>query len=724
MQSQKSDPGKKQLNVIALISGGKDSLYSLLHCLANGHNIVALANLHPPGDGAAGHALDEDQDQEGTEEEDMNSYMYQTIGHSVIPLYEEALGIPLYRAPITGSAVYTGRVYPPLSKTETETETGTGTGTGTGTEGKDETEALIPLLQKVQTNHPEVNALSTGAILSTYQRTRVESVASRLGLVSLSWLWMYPYLPPSPSPGIPTQGMDERETGLLDDMATCTCETRIIKVASGGLDQSDLWTNITSSSDPGPRRRILRRMQRFTDDARAAVLGEGGEYESLALDGPGFLWKKRIQVDQWSLGLDGQGVSFRGVGSGSGAGKCVDRHAGRREIGVRDVPRPGLFDAGFLELLHGLDQSIDDELSPETKPDSRETAKQMLDIKQSLQTDNIAFATVLLRSMDDFTPMNDIYATLFPNPNPPARVTVACDLPAGVNVQVAVEYGPDAQQGLQGLHVQSRSYWAPANIGPYSQSISIPLPGTATRLVYVAGQIPLDPASMEIVRGSYTTRAVLALQHLWRIAAAMQVNWWVCAVAYVTASRSGEAKARLAWDLWDRMHVRPEDKDEDDVDVDIWDIKYGGQGPAQQPTASLPDFSLSLSDTTPPFLAVQVAGLPRGTDIEWQGLGCHCATGVDISTTTADTTTTTTIEGLTSGVIEIGMEHADHLQEHMQDILDKYSSYRLVVYTAHTQTLSCTLPRDTLVIPCRGVWGKHAKRIIAGIRFSSQPAIA
>ena len=60
------------LNVIALISGGKDSLFSILHCQANGHTVVALANLHPAPS--------------SNDDEDINSYMYQTVGHSVIPL--------------------------------------------------------------------------------------------------------------------------------------------------------------------------------------------------------------------------------------------------------------------------------------------------------------------------------------------------------------------------------------------------------------------------------------------------------------------------------------------------------------------------------------------------------------------------------------------------------------------------------------------------------------
>jgi hypothetical protein len=56
------------LNVIALVSGGKDSFFSILHCLANGHRLVALANLHPPEGG----------------DEDINSFMYQTVGASLI----------------------------------------------------------------------------------------------------------------------------------------------------------------------------------------------------------------------------------------------------------------------------------------------------------------------------------------------------------------------------------------------------------------------------------------------------------------------------------------------------------------------------------------------------------------------------------------------------------------------------------------------------------------
>jgi hypothetical protein len=40
------------MKVVALLSGGKDSCYSILHAVANGHDVVAIASLTPqPGTG-------------------------------------------------------------------------------------------------------------------------------------------------------------------------------------------------------------------------------------------------------------------------------------------------------------------------------------------------------------------------------------------------------------------------------------------------------------------------------------------------------------------------------------------------------------------------------------------------------------------------------------------------------------------------------------------------
>ncbi|KAJ6055424.1 hypothetical protein N7444_004522 [Penicillium canescens] len=211
-------PQATGLNVIALISGGKDSLYSILHCIRNGHKVVALANLYPEPSPST---------QNDEEDEDIDSFMYQTIGHSIIPLYEQALGIPLYRQAIKGNAVDTSRIY---KNTTATTTTATNTN---GPDETDETESLVPLLTRIQQAHPEANAVSAGAILSTYQRTRIENIAGRLGLTPLAWLWMYPSLP---APGARlADSLAVAQAGLLEDMAAVGCDARIIKVASGGI---------------------------------------------------------------------------------------------------------------------------------------------------------------------------------------------------------------------------------------------------------------------------------------------------------------------------------------------------------------------------------------------------------------------------------------------------------------------------------------------------------
>lgn len=53
----------------------------------------------------------------------------------------------------------------------------------------DEVEDMFILLNEVKKQIPSITAVSSGAIASDYQRLRVESVCSRLGLVSLAYLW-------------------------------------------------------------------------------------------------------------------------------------------------------------------------------------------------------------------------------------------------------------------------------------------------------------------------------------------------------------------------------------------------------------------------------------------------------------------------------------------------------------------------------------------------------
>ena len=269
----------ESLKVIALISGGKDSFFSIFHCIQNGHEVVALGNLYPPAPPQKSYsdALSQDNGGAAEDEQDLNSFMYQTVGHAVIPLYETALGIPLYRQQILGSAVQTGTSY----NHDTVLAISSSSETMSQDQNEDETESLVPLLKKILAQHPEANALSTGAILSTYQRTRIESVALRLGLTPLSYLWQYPTLPPG------------TQTSLLSDMQDVGLDARIVKVASGGLDESFLWENVASELGI---RRVEKAMKRFGVDGDGGVLGEGGEFETLVVDGPRSLFKGRIEI--------------------------------------------------------------------------------------------------------------------------------------------------------------------------------------------------------------------------------------------------------------------------------------------------------------------------------------------------------------------------------------------------------------------------------------------
>lgn len=90
----------------------------------------------------------------------------------------------------------------------------------------------------------------------------------------------------------------------------------------------------------------------------------------------------------------------------------------------------------------------------------------------------------------------------------------------------------------QTMHVQGLSHWAPANIGPYSQSVVLAeSPGDG--LIYVAGQIGLVPGSMEMVRGGPRCECQLALRHVDRVlkAAASGSGAWCVrlAICYVVS---------------------------------------------------------------------------------------------------------------------------------------------------------------------------------------------
>ena len=80
---------------------------------------------------------------------------------------------------------------------------------------------------------------------------------------------------------------------------------------------------------------------------------------------------------------------------------------------------------------------------------------------------------LFIRSMDLFGRANAVYSNYFGS-CPPARACVGVDLPENIGVRLdCIAIKEKHLSDRQSLHVQGLSYWAPANIGPYSQAITV-----------------------------------------------------------------------------------------------------------------------------------------------------------------------------------------------------------------------------------------------------------
>lgn len=174
------------MDFVALVSGGKDSIYTICKLLDEGNRLVALIHLSPI-------------------EEYTDSYMYQTVGTEALELIGQCLDAPTYIFKSGCKAINTELKY-------------------TKSDG-DEVEDLHNALAVVQEKH-QFQGVSSGAIHSRYQKNRVEDVCMRLGLLSMAPLWE----------------RDQKE--LLNEMVAYGIYARVIKVASSSLGKECLGMNL------------------------------------------------------------------------------------------------------------------------------------------------------------------------------------------------------------------------------------------------------------------------------------------------------------------------------------------------------------------------------------------------------------------------------------------------------------------------------------------------
>ncbi|KAJ3384544.1 hypothetical protein HDU92_003511 [Lobulomyces angularis] len=464
------------MKIVGLISGGKDSFFNLMHCFANDHEIIALANLKP---------------EQSVQE--LDSYMFQTVGCDVIDIYSEAMELPLYRREILGSSLEISTDYK--------------------TNSKDEVEDLFELLSLVKQKHPEVEGVSVGAILSNYQRVRVEHVCSRLNLVSLSYLWR----------------RDQSE--LIKEMMDEGLNAVLIKVAAMGLKKSHLGKSLNEMHS------TLININKLYD---VHICGEGGEYETLVLDCP--LFKKKVILDEVEEIIHSDDeyaiVAFLKIKKAHleeklNFGISAESKKSLKERNLVTVPQISddewpsvrsdstnfnkndtlkyetstknnsqvIDTSSFIKkhpyfYISGLVASTSSDVEKETK-EIFKLIKDLLD-DNCLTLEDAILVSVYIKDMKLFPILNKVYGSYF-NLNPPPRVTIQADLKNNRNVQIELLCFRDNFTKKKTMHVQGLSYWAPANIGPYSQAVVILDQG------YFSGQIGLVPCNMKLEYETATT---------------------------------------------------------------------------------------------------------------------------------------------------------------------------------------------------------------------------
>jgi diphthine-ammonia ligase len=190
----------------------------------------------------------------------------------------------------------------------------------------------------------------------------------------------------------------------------------------------------------------------------------------------------------------------------------------------------------------------------------------------NLTWSDVVTMNVFVRNMDDFGRINAIYKTFF-DINPSPRALVGAPLKGNAQLQIDAI----AIQSLEGvkretMHVQGISYWAPANIGPYSQSV------VTQGHAFIAGQIGLIPNTLELPSPpSFADEAALSLRNLETIVSVLDMSLasnTACCSCFVS-DKQYLALAKAAWETYHHGDV-------------------------------------------PPTLYVAVPALPRGAMVEWQ----------------------------------------------------------------------------------------------------------
>jgi diphthine-ammonia ligase len=483
-------PPQKTYSVLALVSGGKDSVFALQLCQSHGHEITALGNLTP-------------KDQLV---EELDSHCFQTVSHSMINLYPRLIDkhIPVFRRKLNGQSVHVDLNYP-----ERGVET-------------DEIEDLRALIQFAK-EHARVDAVCSGAILSDYQRLRVERICFELNLVSLSYLW---------------KQMPQKR--LLEDILNVgRIEAVLVKTAAMGLDPRKHLGKTLGE--------VKEDLIRIEEEYGSHSCGEGGEFESLVLDAP-FFTRGRLRIEESEvietstdrfarsghLKIMKVNVEKKVEDDDEREIEDVDEKFGEviwvpddyiatpplaslslRSPDIRDdIAKSNPNVEVYLQRMNSNSNSNSSSNSSDRGNESRTvwlqcnnkaTADEAFhELKLALKREGGMFsieehATMThcyLKSMDDFGSFNVAYSRHMRAVEPSARACVA--LPLQDDISFLLSMVLSRSKRVKSLHVASISAWAPACIGPYAQLCGV------DPFLYVAGQIGMQPRNLDLESNIYT----------------------------------------------------------------------------------------------------------------------------------------------------------------------------------------------------------------------------
>ena len=202
------------MNSAVLFSGGKDSVMALNYAINNGDDVKYLLSIKSEND---------------------ESYMFHVPNIHLTDLISQAVGIPIIEVKTSGV----------------------------------KEEELLDLKEGFkELKDLGIEAIYTGALFSTYQKSRIEKLADEIGIEAISPYWH----------------RDPKE--YMELVIDSGFKVIISGVFAEGLDES--WLGRLIDED------ALRELEKISEKTYLHLAFEGGEAETLVIDGP--IFKKRIEI--------------------------------------------------------------------------------------------------------------------------------------------------------------------------------------------------------------------------------------------------------------------------------------------------------------------------------------------------------------------------------------------------------------------------------------------